>query len=126
PRAAGSPTGSGARGDRRGHGGAPEPRHLSLGHLRRSPIRGLLGFQPHRDEGRHVAEMWDWLMWRRERAHAEGRRFLMWVYAKQGELYWLRHYARLYGGQEYDSPSADGGQRQVRMPTLAEVNEFIQ
>ena len=83
-------------------------------------------FSPTGDEGRHVAEMWDWLMWRRERAHAEGRKFLMWVYAKQGELYWLRHYARLYGGQEYGSPSADGGQRQVRMPTLPEVNEFIQ
>lgn len=82
-------------------------------------------FSAHGDDGRHVAEMWEWLMWRREHAHAEGRRFVMWVYAKQGEVYWLRHYARRFGGQEYDSPSAGGGQHRVRMPTLQEVDAFI-
>lgn len=73
------------------------------------------------DEGAHVAEFWAWLHARRAAAERAGQRLRVWVYAAQGENHWLRHYARNFGGRVYGLP--DG--RQVTMPTLAEVNAFI-
>ncbi|KAB3520001.1 hypothetical protein GC425_08830 [Corynebacterium sp. zg254] len=72
------------------------------------------------DDGQHVAEFWRWLMGRKTASEERGRHFQAWVYAAQGENYWLRYYADHYGGRSY--PTAQGD---VVMPTRAEVDEFL-
>ncbi|WP_343061445.1 TM0106 family RecB-like putative nuclease [Corynebacterium anserum] len=73
------------------------------------------------DEGAHVAEFWAWIQARVASAAASGKRLRVWVYAEQGENYWLRHYARKFGGRAYTLADATT----VTMPTLDEVNRFI-
>lgn len=78
------------------------------------------------DAGLHVAQFWAWLMQRRRESERDGHSFRVWVYSAQGENYWLRHYARLHGGQVYEpregvSPDTE----RLVMPTLEEVEAFI-
>lgn len=95
-------------------------------------------FSDNGDAGGHVAHLWSWLMWRKQQAEEQNQRFTVWVYAAEGEKFWLRHYARTFGGQEYevgadagaagvDADAAGDGTDAavVRMPTLAEVDEFL-
>lgn len=83
---------------------------------------GFGDFSTHGDEGAHVAEFWAWLQARRASAEAHGQRLRVWVYAAQGENYWLRTYAQRFGGREY---TLDDG-RVVVMPGKAEVDAFIE
>lgn len=83
---------------------------------------GFGDFSRDGDEGLHVAEFWQWLQAQKDQALAEEKNFQVWVYAAQGENYWLRHAAERYGGRSYEVP---GTSARVTMPTLAEVNAFI-
>ncbi|RAV31507.1 hypothetical protein DLJ54_07970 [Corynebacterium heidelbergense] len=100
-------------------------------------------FTPEGDEGQHVAEFWYWLQQQRRRAEKAGKAFVAWVYAAQGENYWLRFYARRFGGKVYRVPRVTEARRdealeasteargqrpaevEVRMPTVEEVEAFI-
>lgn len=82
---------------------------------------GFGDFSATGDDGRHVAEFWEWLGQQRTRAEGAGKRLRVWVYSEQGENYWLRFYAERHGGQIYTL--ADG--HTITMPTLDQVNEFI-
>lgn len=83
---------------------------------------GFGDFSREGDEGQHVAEFWHWMQARKDHAVAAGKNFQVWVYAAQGENYWLRHAAERYGGRRY---KIDGMNQQVTMPTLEQVNAFI-
>ena len=72
------------------------------------------------EKARHVAEFWAWLKARQAAAARDGQRFQVWVYAAQGENYWLRFYASAFGGEKFGR-----GPEEVTMPTLDEVNAFI-
>ena len=74
------------------------------------------------DESQHVAEFWHWLQARKRHALEAGKNFQVWVYAAQGENYWLRQAAERYGGRRYE---VAGSATRVTMPTLEEVNAFI-
>lgn len=81
-----------------------------------STYRAFEDFSTTGDEGRHVAEFWQWLQRRLAAAAASGVRAQVYVYAAQGENYWLRHYAARFGGRDYG---------EVRMPTMSEVNALL-
>nr|WP_318532636.1 ribonuclease H-like domain-containing protein [Corynebacterium terpenotabidum] len=82
-----------------------------------SEYRPFTDFSRDGDEGEHVARYWAWLMARRRAAHDAYRVFRVYCYSQQGENHWMRSYAGRFGGREY----APG----VVMPTLAEVNAFL-
>ncbi|MEJ6548570.1 ribonuclease H-like domain-containing protein [Corynebacterium sp. USCH3] len=84
--------------------------------------RSFTDFGTDGDGGRHVASFWTWLSARRDAATREGRACRVYCYSRQGENHWLRHYARDYGGTRY--ALADG--REAVMPTLSEVNVFLE
>ena len=68
------------------------------------------------DEGHHVARFWAWLMERRAEAEEQRKHFQVWVYSAQGEHFWMRFYARTYGGRDYGD---------VVMPSREEVDGFL-
>lgn len=82
---------------------------------------GFGDFSAAGDDGAHVAEFWAWVNARQAAATAQGKQLRVWVYAAQGENHWLRTYAGRFGGRDYNLP--DG--RTVTMPSLAEVNRFL-
>lgn len=86
-----------------------------------SAYRSFTDFSAQGDEGRHVACFWTWLTARRAAARGQGSRCRIYCYSRQGENYWLRYYARHYGGHRYRL--ADGAE--VVMPRLAEVEDFL-
>ncbi|RAV33337.1 hypothetical protein CHEID_00550 [Corynebacterium heidelbergense] len=80
-------------------------------------------FSPQGDEGQHVAEFWYWLQQQRKRADQAGKTFVAWVYAAQGENYWLRFYARRYGGKAYRVPRVTEAERDEAPETIAEAQD---
>lgn len=86
-------------------------------------------------EAHNFALFWDYLCRRRRQAEAEGKSFIAYCWAAEGENFWLRRSANLFGGYEFvvsgadvgvvNVSDADSAARVVRVPTRAEVDEFI-